>query len=111
MAIICRFEGITVKMEEPTGNSPKFPHVIAQYKNYKCMVNLEGDTFNGKFPFGKKIALEGWVSVRENEIRDNWKRMKKGLPLKQIRPWDVPTLVRVPEDQEKINERYKDCVI
>lgn len=84
MANISMFFGIIIKMfyseHEPA-------HFHAEYQGQRGAFNLEGELTIGNFKSKTALKLiKQWAKLHNVELKENWKRMKKGNPFNNIEP-------------------------
>lgn len=84
MPEICRFLGIVIKMFYDDHNPPHFHAVYCDYNAAIAIDSLE--LLEGTLPPRIKGLVIEWASLHQKELNENWKRRKKSLELKKIKP-------------------------
>ena len=84
MPEISRFFGIVIKMQ-PNDHLP--PHFHAQYGGSVARVAIDsGALLGGRLPPRIVGFLAEWASLHRDELKQNWQRLRKGLPPLRIAP-------------------------
>lgn len=84
MPRISQFFGIIIAMYY---NDHAPPHFHARYGEHEALLSIESlDVIEGEVP-GRALAMVlEWASLHRSELRTNWERARRGLPLEAIEP-------------------------
>lgn len=84
MPRISQFFGIIIAMYY---NDHAPPHFHARYGEYEALLSIESlSVIEGAVP-GRALAMVlEWASLHRSELRGNWERARRGLPLEAIEP-------------------------
>lgn len=84
MPRISQFFGIIIAMYY---NDHAPPHFHARYGEYEALLSIESlSVIEGAVP-GRALAMVlEWASLHRSELRANWERARRGLPLEAIEP-------------------------
>lgn len=83
MPEISRFLGIIICMYYDDHNPP---HFHARYDDHMITVEIETGIIKGDFPKRALSALMEWYNLRKEDLKMDWNRAKKDLPLIAIKP-------------------------
>lgn len=84
MPEISRFFGIIIRMLD---NEHDPPHFHAQYGDYEVSIELRSGDVTGRFPKRALRMVLEWQELHQEELLENWERVRNGLP-----PFDVAPL-------------------
>lgn len=84
MPRISQFFGIIIAMYY---NDHAPPHFHARYGEHEALLSIESiDVIEGEVPARALGMVVEWASLHRNELRANWERARRGLPLQVIEP-------------------------
>ena len=84
MPAISRFFGIVIAMYYDDHLPPHF-HV--RYAEHRAKVAIDTlELTDGDLPRRALALVLEWAALHRNELRDNWRRARDGLPLESIDP-------------------------
>lgn len=83
MPEISRFYGIVITMFFNEHNPPHF-HV--RYMEHRALIDIANGTINGTMPRRALKLVYDWLDLHQEELLDNWNRMKRGEEFKKISP-------------------------
>jgi hypothetical protein len=83
MPRISMFFGIVVYMYYDDHHPP---HFHALYEGSEAMFDFEGNIMKGFLPRGALQLIKEWVKFHEEELKENWERARKFMPLNWIEP-------------------------
>lgn len=87
MPRICAFYGISIWMYHDEGQHSGRPHFHARYGSYEASVDLERvEIMSGELPRRAWRLVIQWTMEHRPELRDNWQRARRHLPLHPIEP-------------------------
>jgi len=73
MPIISHFYGILIYIYKETGGRHNMPHFHAQYAEYECVYDIEGNIIEGILPKKQSKLVEAWCLLHNDELRAAWK--------------------------------------
>jgi len=84
MPVISAFRGIVIRMfyleHEP-------PHFHAEHRGQMASFDLDGQVIAGAIRSRvARRAIETWARAHQEELEENWRRMRAGKPLEWIQP-------------------------
>ena len=84
MPEICRFFGIVIQMyfrEHPAA------HFHVRYGEWRAVVAIDPvSVLSGEIPPRVVGLVAEWATLHRDELRNNWERARRGLPLEKIAP-------------------------
>ena len=83
MPEISRFLGVVIRMYY-RDHAP--PHFHATYGGYDVTVEIETGVTEGRFPRRALSAVLEWFEQHQDELRENWERARREVPLETIEP-------------------------
>jgi hypothetical protein len=84
MPEISLFYGIKVNMYYDEHNPP---HFHAEYNENKALVDIiEARVIKGALPSKQLKLILAWCVIHQDELMQNWKLSKLGMPLNKIAP-------------------------
>ncbi len=83
MPEISRFLGIIICMYYDDHNPPRFH---ARYGEYMITVDIETGIIKGDFPKRALSAVMEWYDLHREDLKTDWNRAEKDLPLIAIKP-------------------------
>ncbi|WP_457571427.1 DUF4160 domain-containing protein [Desulfovulcanus sp.] len=85
MPYISIFFGIVIKMFYNEHNPP---HFHAYYQGMEGIFDFNGNLIKGNIAQSKTALklIKEWACLNRYELEQNWKRIKSGKPLQQIKP-------------------------
>jgi hypothetical protein len=82
MPTISRFYGIKIEM---FWNDKHGPHFHVKHAEYRALVSIrDGSIMRGKLPQRAYSLVLEWLALHRQELNENWKRARVGLPLNEI---------------------------
>lgn len=86
MPRISAFFGIVVCMFY-NDHSP--PHFHADYGDHEAVYEIESiAVLRGQLPRRAHALVVEWASLQRDELREDWERARRSVPLKSIEPLD-----------------------
>jgi hypothetical protein len=84
MPAVSQFYGIVIYMYFEDHNPP---HFHAEYGEHEVLIEIESlQVYAGSLPRkGLGLVLD-WAELHQQELRDNWNRLRKGEPVARINP-------------------------
>ncbi len=83
MPEISRFLGIIILMYWDDHNPPHF-HV--RYGDYRAIITLDKSEIRGNLPIKVAKLVFEWLTLHEQELRDNWRKLVNGEHPDKIQP-------------------------
>lgn len=82
MPEIARFHGITIRMYY---DDRHHPHFHAYFGEFAALFTIDPPAlYEGGMPRRQQHIILGWAEVHQQELMDNWRRARGGLPLTGI---------------------------
>ncbi len=82
MPTISRFYGIKIEM---FWNDKHGLHFHVKHAEYKALISIaDGSIMRGQLPSRAYSMVLEWLALHRNELLENWKAARQGLPLKEI---------------------------
>ena len=86
MPEVSRFFGIVVRMFHRE-HAPA--HFHAEYGSDEVLVNIDTlEVYRGELPPKELAMILRWAAVHHDELRANWRRARREVPLHRIAPLD-----------------------
>jgi hypothetical protein len=86
MPVVSQFYGISIRMFY-NDHSP--PHVHAVYRDDELFVGISPiNIMKGRAPARVRSMVLEWAALHQQELMDNWQRMRRGDPPAPIPPLD-----------------------
>ena len=84
MPEIARFFGIIIRMYVESGAPHHQPHFHAYYQNAVGIYRIDQiEVIAGTLPRKEQRLVEAWAELHQQELLENWDRLRSGeLPLK-----------------------------
>ncbi len=83
MPEISRFLGIVIGMFYREHGQP---HIHAVYGDFAVTVEIESGIVSGRFPRRALALLQEWVALHREELLEDWRLARQGLPLRPVPP-------------------------
>ena len=84
MPVISRFFGILIRIYF-ADHQP--PHLHAAYGEFEAMLAIDDfQILRGALPGRAHALVVEWMTLRQAELREDWKLAQQGLPLRDIAP-------------------------
>lgn len=68
-SVICRFDGVTVKMY-PVNHRP--PHIHVEYNEFEAIIYLDRFSHEGRLPQKILNRVFDWMRIHQEELQQNW---------------------------------------
>lgn len=78
MPTLSIFFGIIVKMYNEKWGQHNYPHIHAEYQDYRAVVDLDGNVIEGELPKSKLKLLAAWIEIHKEDLEANWKLLSNG---------------------------------
>lgn len=78
MPTLSIFFGIIVKMYNEKGGQHNYPHIHAEYQDYRAVVDLDGNVIEGELPKSKLKLLAAWIEIHKEDLEANWRLLSNG---------------------------------
>jgi hypothetical protein len=86
MPTISRFYGMLIIMFYREGFNEK-PHFHVRYNEFDAKFSIaDFSLIKGKLPTHALTLIKEWAGLHQQELLDNWERIKNSEPLKKIDP-------------------------
>lgn len=85
MPRLSSFYGITIKMYWREQHHP-VAHFHAQYAEHLASIAIDGRLLAGSLPPRALRLVRDWAELHEEELLDNWERVRSREPLDAIDP-------------------------
>jgi hypothetical protein len=86
MPTISRFYGMLIIMYFREGFNEE-PHFHVRYNEYDAKISIGSySILKGNLPSHAFALIKEWTVLHQNELFDNWERIKRGEILKKIEP-------------------------
>jgi hypothetical protein len=72
MPLISQFYGILIYIFKETGSKHHIPHFHAQYSEFECAFDFEGNVIDGELPRRQRKFVEAWALIHTDELRAAW---------------------------------------
>ncbi len=87
MPIISYFYGISIYMFYLDNKKHFVPHIHANFGEYEAVYSIpSGERLEGLMPSKKEKMIQVWISMREQELLQNWKLAVNGININPINP-------------------------
>ena len=87
MPTISWFYGIAIRMY--ARDHPP-PHFHAVYGEHEVFVSIDtGEVIEGGLPKRAARLVKEWTLARQDQLRENWRRARMGVPLEKIAGLDA----------------------
>lgn len=87
MPTIAWFYGIAIRMY--VRDHPP-PHFQAVYAEHEANVSIDtGEVIEGRLPRAAARLVKEWTLLRQQELRENWRRARAGDPPERLAGLDV----------------------
>ena len=87
MPEIARFFGIVIRMYAEPMSSHHRPHFHAQYQERHAVVAMDTvELIGGSLPSRQLRLVQAWAEIHQEELLEDWKRLRDGRPARKIRP-------------------------
>jgi len=86
MPELSRFKGMVVQMYFNDMAKHYKPHIHVVYNKSKAVIAPDGKLLAGKLPPKQMRNVLAWIILREEELRDEWKKAVKKEKLNKIKP-------------------------
>ena len=81
---ISLFAGILIRMRKDDLDEP---HFYAEFDDKEAIISiLEAKVISGTVPHKKKLLLEAWLSLHEDEMLANWTLLRRDEQLYPVNP-------------------------
>ena len=82
MSEVSRFHGIIIRMYF---DDRHYPHFHAYYGEFAALFTIDPPAlYEGSMPRRQQNITLGWAEVHREELLENWKQARAGLPLDRI---------------------------
>jgi hypothetical protein len=72
MPLISQFYGILIYIFKEAGSKHHIPHFHAQYSEYECVFDFEGNVIDGELPRRQRKYVEAWALIHTDELYAAW---------------------------------------
>jgi hypothetical protein len=86
MAEICRSFGVVIRMESGASTTPGFRAEYGAWSADLAIRTLE--VSRGRLPHRVLRLVRSWARRHDQELRENWDRVHRGLLSRSIEPFD-----------------------
>ena len=77
MPIVSQFYGIVITMYFNDNDKHHLPHLHAEYAEYDCVFDFDGNLLSGNIPEKKKKMIEVWINIHQEELKSLWILMQE----------------------------------
>lgn len=81
---ISRFIGLIIRMYY---DDHLTEHIHVKYAEKFSKVDFNGKVIDGELPLPKLHILKRWIELHQDELEENWEKVRKGKQPKRIEPW------------------------
>lgn len=87
MPELSRFYGIIIRMFDERGARHHRPHFHAAYGEHEAVFSVDTlDLIQGTLPRAQRRLVEAWGELHRAELREGWRRLLAGRPVRRIAP-------------------------
>ena len=61
-------------------------HIHVKYAEFQASYDLDGNLLAGNLPAKQAKIVEGWIALREEELKEAWNKIVKGENFGKIEP-------------------------
>ena len=75
MPVVSQFYGIIISMYFNDSDKHHLPHLHAEYAEFECSFDFQGNLLRGEMPSKQRKMIEVWIALHKEELEALWKAM------------------------------------
>lgn len=86
MPLLSTFAGIKIYMQFNDIGQHNKPHIHVIYGEHEAVIAVDGELLAGGLPRKQYRIVDGWLSLREEEVYEAWNKAVRNEHFKQVAP-------------------------
>jgi len=86
MPLLSTFAGIKIYMQFYDKGQHNKPHIHAIYGDHEAVIAVDGELLAGSLPKKQYRIVDGWLSLREDDVYRAWNQAVRGEQFSKVDP-------------------------